>query len=220
MTWTYDLAPSTLQYDLHGALVEPLYVPPYPNPYFPSFVIAYEIGLQGSYDVAADIAFDGTNFLVTYTDDTSGTLQLKGTRVSPSGTVLDSGFLITDDPGDGWSKVAYGDGEYLVVWSSNGVKGIRVSTDGQLLDSQPGNLSVMTNPGFLPAVAYGDGSYLVAWELDAVPTAPYLPFAKFAQLIGSITTDSDGDGIPDDVDLCLKRTQRVLMSTATGVLTA
>ena len=27
-------------------------------------------------------------------------------------------------------------------------------------------------------------------------------FAKYAQLIGPITVDSDGDGVPDDVDLC------------------
>lgn len=139
---------------------------------------------------------------MAYTSATNGDLQLKGTRVSPAGAVLDSKFVITDDPGDGWSKVAYGDGEYLVVWSSNGVNGIRVSPDGQVLDPQPSSLSVMTAPGFLPAVAYGDGSYLVAWELDAAPPDPSLHFAKYAQLIGQITVDSDGDGVPDDLDAC------------------
>ena len=196
VTWMNDPAENALLYDLHGSLVPPLGTPGAP------FTIAGGTDLQGSYDVAPSIAFDGTNFLVTYTDNASGSLQLKGTRVSPIGAVLDTGFLITNDPGDGWSKVAYGDGEYLVVLISNGVKGIRISTEGQVLDPQPANLSVMTDPGFLPAVTYGDGSYLVTWELGETPSVPYLPFAKYAQLIGPIADDSDGDGVPDDADAC------------------
>lgn len=64
VTWTNDPAPGALQYDLHGALVEPLFVPPpsYPPSPIPSFTIAGGTGLQGSYDVAQGIAFDGTNF--------------------------------------------------------------------------------------------------------------------------------------------------------------
>jgi len=198
VTWTNNSAPDDFQYDLQGSLVPPLGTPGEP------FTIAGGTGLQGSYDVAAGIAFDGTNFLVTYTDDADGVLQLKGKRVSPEGTVLDSrGLLITNDPGDGWSKIAYGDGEHLVVWTSNGIKGIRVSTEGLVLDPQPANLSVMIIPGFFPSVAYGNDNYLVAWELDDDSPDPSLHFAKYAQLIGPIADDSDGDGVPDDVDLCL-----------------
>lgn len=196
VTWTYDPTPGALLYDLQGSLVPPLGTPSTP------FTITGGTGLQGSYDVAAGIAFDGTNFLVTYTDNTSGTLELKGTRVSTTGEVLDTGFLISGDPGNGWSKIAYGDGEHLVVWNSNGIKGIRVNTAGQVLDPQPANLAVMTDPGFIPVVTYGNGSSLVTWELGETPSAPYLTFAKYAQIIGPIADDSDGDGVSGDLDAC------------------
>lgn len=194
VTWINDTSPNAMNYALHGMLIAPL------GPAGVPFVIAEGIAVED--DGAACVAFDGTSFLVAFPRIVNSSLRLFGTRLSTAGQLLDAEFLISDAPGDGSCKVAYGDGEYLVVWASNGVKGIRVSTAGQVLDPQPANLSVMTIPGFLPGVAYGNSSHLVAWELGATPPAPYLPLAKYAQLIGPITADSDGDGIPDDLDVC------------------
>jgi hypothetical protein len=83
------------------------------------------------------VAFDGTNYLVTWTDlrnDTNGNLSCdpgEGTCwdiyaqfVSPIGSLVGSEFPINADPGDqGISPVVFGAGKYLVAWGDRGISG-------------------------------------------------------------------------------------------------
>jgi hypothetical protein len=76
------------------------------------------------------VAFDGVNYLVTWTDlanDTNGNfacesgegtcVDIYGQLVSPSGSLVGVNFAVTTRPGSqGQSPVAYGGGKYLVAW--------------------------------------------------------------------------------------------------------
>jgi hypothetical protein len=88
------------------------------------------------------VAFDGTNYFVVWGDYDLETVV--GARVSPTGDVLDITGLIIVHANGGWQdegpSVAFGDSNYLVVWSGydpDGIMGVRVSTAGIVLDSTP-----------------------------------------------------------------------------------
>ena len=103
-------------------------------------------------DAAA--AWDGTNYLVLWDefDQIEKTVDTRGARVRPDGTVLDpDGLPIVTGRVTG-PALAFGGTVYLVAWSEyvNGGNGSdvfaeRVTTDGVVLD--PGGFPVSTAPG-------------------------------------------------------------------------
>ena len=110
------------------------------------------------------VAFDGTNYLVVWTDLREGARKVYGARVSPDGTVLDEdGFAISAAGGSG-PAVAFDGTNYLVVWSNqDSIVGARVDPDGTVLD--PGGIPISTQPGveLYPTLAFDGTNYLVAW---------------------------------------------------------
>ncbi len=71
---------------------------------------------------APDVAFDGTNFLVVWTDWRAGdNADIYGARVTPTGTVLDpNGLAITAQAEDQERPaVVFGSDRYLIVWEDN-----------------------------------------------------------------------------------------------------
>ena len=120
------------------------------------------------------MAFDGTNFLVVWEDSRSGTQDIFGARVTPSGTMLDRrGFAVapqefTDQRSP---AVAFDGTNFLVVWedSRSGTQdifGARVTPGGKVLDADGSFLTISDAAGdqTSPAVAFNGTNHLVAWS--------------------------------------------------------
>lgn len=109
------------------------------------------------------ISFDGSEFMVVFrTTDT----QIRGLRLSRSGTSLDgpAGFPITLD--GKYPSVAFDGTNFFVVWHTATLdyRGARVTTGGVVLD--PDGITICSGPDFEEhgSVAFAGGCYLVVWE--------------------------------------------------------
>ena len=115
------------------------------------------------------VTFDGSNYLVVFSRVTgTGSREIVGNRVSPSGMLLDGadGFSI---PSDAYPEAIAFDGEnYLFVGVSfdnstlHDIVGAKVTQTGQVLDEFP----IFVAPGgqVMPAVAFDGANYLVVWS--------------------------------------------------------
>ena len=128
-------------------------------------------GLQWTPEVASD----GTNFLVVWTDSAAGNRgDVLAARVTPQGEVLDpGGFVLTEaEQLGGYRPHAAFDGEnYLVTYENcYCIRGIRVAPDGTILE--PGGFTISSTSGNLRnGVSYGDGEYLVTWHRTPASSA-------------------------------------------------
>ena len=120
--------------------------------------------------VEPKLAFEGSRFLVVWTDFRSYDGDIYGARVTTAGKVLDpTGFVISSGRNEHLHPTVVFDGtRYLVVWSE-GVRGgydifgARVSRVGKTLNPKAIRISRGANAWDTPAVAFGDENYLVAW---------------------------------------------------------
>jgi hypothetical protein len=150
--------------DIYGARVTPQGTVLEPA----GFIISHATGNQ--YTPA--VAFDGTNFLVVWEDDRSGSGHVYGARVTLQGTVLDSsGLIISQAADDQYAPALAFDGaNFLVVWEDprtggiSNIYGARVTTQGTVLDSAGFVISQASSDQYSPAVSYGGMSFLVVWE--------------------------------------------------------
>jgi hypothetical protein len=118
-----------------------------------------------------DVVSNGTDYLVVWADRQPGGVDLRGARVSSAGQVLDTGtFALFTGTGDKDSSVvASSNGtDYLVVWTDQqsgnlDVRGARVSSAGQVLDTEPLAFATGTGSQYQPAVASDGTDYLVVW---------------------------------------------------------
>jgi hypothetical protein len=124
-------------------------------------------GYQGD----PSVAFDGSNFLVVWSDDRAPGLDIYGARVSRTGAVLDRrGFTISKARNEQTSPgVAFDGTNYFVVWEdsrsdSEDIVGARITTERKVLD--PRGLWISRGGGLLgrPRVAFGARNYLVTWS--------------------------------------------------------
>jgi hypothetical protein len=121
------------------------------------------------------VAFDGTNYLVVWYYWGNG-LDIFGNRVATDGTVLDgSGFTIFSATGDqAHASVAFGGGVYLVVWhdlrggnlyNEADARGVRVGTDGTVLDSPEIQISQGAHHQVPVNVAFDGTDFFVVWHM-------------------------------------------------------
>ncbi len=124
-------------------------------------------GSQTGYSVA----FDGTNYLVAWSDVRGATgADVYAARLSPSGALVDGALVtVTSAAGDQLlPAVAFDGTNYLVVWQNGlsgdrNVQGARVSRAGVVLDTTPITIA-QSERKVNPVVAFDGTNYLVVWE--------------------------------------------------------
>jgi hypothetical protein len=136
------------------------------------------------------VAFDGSNYLVAWTDRRSGmNNDIYGARVSPAGAVLDPGGIpISTAPmSQTGPSLAFDGSNYFVVWTDTrpaaaapsrpghsgccSIYGARVSSAGAVLDPAGIRISIGVAGLEGPGLAFDGTNYLVAWEDTAVDPA-------------------------------------------------
>ncbi|MCO5169720.1 MAG: hypothetical protein M9894_25560 [Planctomycetes bacterium] len=122
---------------------------------------------------AADVAFDGSNFLVVWLDPRTTNAVIMATRVTRTGEVLDPGGIVVnraDEQTLHGPRVVFGGPDFLVAWggvegNDVAIRGARVSTTGAVLDATS---AVLLLGAYQPALAFDGENYLaVGTELDA-----------------------------------------------------
>ncbi|KPJ58903.1 MAG: hypothetical protein AMJ46_13320 [Latescibacteria bacterium DG_63] len=136
--------------------------------------IEISVGDSQKYDPA--VAFDGTNYLVVWSDNASGSYDICGTRVDADGIVLDSNVICISTAREGQCRpaVVSSTTNYLTVWEdlrhsagciwSSDIFGSRVSHLGEVLEGEGIGISAKYGYRFNPAVASDGILYLVVWE--------------------------------------------------------
>jgi hypothetical protein len=119
---------------------------------------------------APDAAWDGTNFLVAWSDWVSAvTWDIRATRVAPAAAVLDTPLVVSNAANDQTEpSVAWDGTSFVVAWAdrrsgSGDVYAGRVTAAGTVQDGSGFVLSNAANEQVLPAVAAAGGTVLATW---------------------------------------------------------
>ncbi len=126
------------------------------------------IGDQTSPHLATN---DTISFVVWYDRRSGTTYDIYGSRIDGSGNILDpAGILIARGSSyDPYPAVGSDGTHFLVVWSyregagTYDILGMRVSSQGTLLDAEPFIISNATGSQQSPSVAFDGTNYLVVW---------------------------------------------------------
>jgi hypothetical protein len=156
------------EYDIYGARVTPS------GQALGEFPIFQAPGEQ----IEPSIAIDGNNYMVVWRDTRSGSgpssdTDIYGTRVTPTGTVLDAaGIPISTAPNyQGEPSITFDGTNYFVVWGdlgTNRILGRRIKSDGTLLDGSAATGGIAITDSSMIAgyqsVVFDGANYLVVWS--------------------------------------------------------
>lgn len=155
----------------------------------------FAISKTDNQEISPAIAFDGTNYLVIFTEFVSPTRYLYGQLVSQSGILLGSRFLIADKSSFRSLKIAFDGTNYLVIWDywnqnpdQTGIKAQFVSPSGTLVGSQidvagpsGGYMPIVYGPCYLD---FGDDNYLTITHSSGWPVKCY---GRFISTSGTVS---------------------------------
>lgn len=129
-----------------------------------------EFRISTGYGDASDVAFDGTNFFVVWTEDYYDT-EIRGRFVSTSGTLVGTEISVNASayPSDNPKSVIFDGTNYMVIWTDAvdatrmwDVFGQQISTSGALI----GEVITITNengPQMATSVSFDGTNYLATW---------------------------------------------------------
>jgi len=107
----------------------------------------------------ANIAFNGTNYLVVYGDD-----RIYGKRIAIDGTVLDPTGINITNLGGRMPSAASDGSNYFVVWcNDSNIVGTRVTSDGVVLDTAGIPISTANGWQLYPSICFAGTQYFVVW---------------------------------------------------------
>lgn len=117
---------------------------------------------------APAVAFDGTYYLVVWTDMAGGAGDIRAARVTHGGEVFETLTVSSAAGQQGNPAVAFNGANYLVAWEDHrtgqgDIRAARVSQTGQVLDPDGITLSAATGLQARPAVVFDGRQFLVAW---------------------------------------------------------
>jgi len=112
------------------------------------------------------VTFGATDYLVTWSDQRSGTSCIYASRLSRGGTVLEPAGIPVQTAQSASSQVASNGTDFFVVWQrTRDIYGARVSQSGDVLD--PLGIPIATSVNYdetSPSVTCCGDYYLVTWE--------------------------------------------------------
>jgi hypothetical protein len=138
----------------------------------------------------ARLAFNGTDWLVAYSDDDgAGAVQVGATRVAADGTVRDpNGIAVTTGTGDHLLQDVASDGaDFLVTWYAAGIQAAIVSSAGAAQPPFMVGSATPSGPAGVSADAFNGTEYLVAYS-ETVGANQYLRARRVSRagaLVGS-----------------------------------
>ncbi|KPJ59689.1 MAG: hypothetical protein AMJ46_10070 [Latescibacteria bacterium DG_63] len=129
------------------------------------------VDMTGNDNSDVDVAFDGTNYLLTWHDRFSSLSDIQGARVDTSGAVLDATPIdvCSASGAQFYPAITFGATTYFVVFSDlrgedADIYGLRMDTSGNVMDGDGKILSTSVSSQSGVAAAYGSTKYLVVWE--------------------------------------------------------
>ena len=130
------------------------------------------ISTATNYQSSPALIFGDTNFLVVWTDERNGAADIYGTRVEPSGAVVDTAGIAISAAVNVQRRpaVSYDNANFLAVWEDrrNGseydIYGARVDQSGIVLDSAGIPISMYYDDQVSPSLSFCGTNYLVTWE--------------------------------------------------------
>jgi hypothetical protein len=151
------------------------------------------------------VAFDGTNYLLAWSDDRNGDRDIYGARVSQTGALLDTAALaVSIASGDqDYPTIAFDGTNYLVAWedergSYSDVYCSRVTTDGSVLDPSGKPVSTAANLQKAPVAAFDGTNYLLVWQ-DFRDATNFKIYGARVTQAGVVL---DATGIPISIQNC------------------
>ncbi len=113
------------------------------------------------------VEFNGSSYLVAWTDYRASTWKTYCARVTPAGTVLDPEGILLSGGGCLYPEIATSGSDWLVTWHDEPAKlimGGRVGPDGTVRD--PGGFVIGSgaNDRFFPDATFDGTNYYVVWQ--------------------------------------------------------